>query len=130
LVQKIGLVTPELEQSTPEEGWVSDLLAVQPKEFVADWDDGTFHYEGGCDFQRALFLLFRESWRARVCEKCNMKFIARRSALKYCSKECVGEMQKELKRKWWADHGEGWRQDRNKSKSNAKGGTNVTHKTR
>jgi hypothetical protein len=101
-----------------------------PAQFLADWDEGTFQYRGLCHFQRALFLLFRESWRARVCEKCGYKFVARRVAQRYCSRECSESMQKENKRKWWNEHGEEWRKQRMKSKRRKAGGKNVTHKTR
>src|SRR5450432_991459 len=72
--------TPERQEvGTPEESWLYGLISVPPKVFIADWDEGVFRYQGGCDFQRALYLLFRESWRARLCEKCDAKFIARRA---------------------------------------------------
>jgi hypothetical protein len=121
---------PALTEGAPEDAWFSGLISLPPKRFLANWEDGNFDYEGGCDFQRALYLLFQESWRARVCEKCATRFIARRAAQKYCSKECVGTMQRELKRKWWGEHGETWRQQRKATKSKGKGRKNVTHKTR
>lgn len=117
------------DEGTPEDSWVADLSTIAAQ-FYVDWDGGIFRYQGACDFQRALYLLFRESWRARVCEKCETKFIARRVAQKYCSTECSGNMQRELKRKWWAEHGETWRRRRKKSKRNEKGGHNGTRKTR
>jgi hypothetical protein len=101
-----------------------------PAQFFADWDEGTFHYRGMCHFQRALFLLFRESWRARVCEKCGYKFVARRVAQRYCTRECSESKQKELKRRWWNEHGEEWRKRRMKSKRRKAGGSNVTLKAR
>ena len=101
-----------------------------PAQFFADWDGGIFQYRGMCNFQRALSLLFRESWRARVCEKCGYKFVARRVAQRYCTEECSQSMQRELKRKWWSEHGEKWRKQRIKSKRRKAGRSNVTHKTR
>jgi hypothetical protein len=101
-----------------------------PSQFFAVWDEGVFHYRGMCSFQRALYLLFRESWRARVCERCSAKFIARRVAQKYCTTDCSDAIQRDLKRRWWAEHGETWRQKRKVVKSKRKGGKNVTQKTR
>jgi hypothetical protein len=101
-----------------------------PAQFFADWDEGVFRYHGMCSFQRALYLLFQESWRARVCEKCDAKFIARRVAQRYCTTDCSDDIQRELKRRWWAEHGETWRRKRKVVKSKKKGGTNVTRKTR
>jgi len=101
-----------------------------PGKFDADWDEGVFTYEGACNFQRALYLLFRESWRARVCEKCDAKFIARRAAQKYCTTDCSEEMQRELKLKWWDKHGEAWRKGRKTLKSQKKGSSNGPRKAR
>jgi len=103
------------EDGTLEDAWVADLSTIRAH-FHVDWDVGAFRYRGACDFQRALYLLFRESWRARICEKCAIKFIARRVAQKYCSTDCSESIQRELKRKWWAEHGETWRRRRKESK--------------
>jgi hypothetical protein len=113
----------------PEDAWLIGLASIGAK-FYADWDQGIFSYEGTCDFQRALFLLFRESWRARVCEKCDSKFIARRAAQKYCSTDCSEDMQRELKQKWWAEHGEKWRKRHKLSAAKRKSGKNGSDKAR
>jgi hypothetical protein len=117
------------DDGTPEESWLVGL-AVIPAQMEADWDDGIFRYRGSCDFQRALYLLFQESWRAKVCDECGAKFIARRGAQKFCSTECSGKMQRELKLKWWSEHGETWRQGRRTSRLKRKEGQNVTRKAR
>jgi hypothetical protein len=116
-------------EGTPEDAWISDLATI-PARFYADWDEGVFRYEGACDFQRALYLLFLDSWRARVCEKCGTKFVAARAAQKFCSTDCSQAMQREFRRRWWAEHGAAWRQKRKESKLKKRGGKNVTHKTR
>jgi hypothetical protein len=100
-----------------------------PAQFFADWEEGVFRYRGMCDFQRALYLLFRESWRARFCEKCQAKFIAARAAQKFCTTDCSEAMQREFRRRWWAEHGNAWRRKQKVVKS-TKGKTNVTRKTR
>lgn len=117
------------EELMPEDSWAASLSSI-PAKFYVDWDEGIFRYHGACDFQRALYLLFRESWRARVCENCRTNFIARRVAQKYCSTDCSESMQRELKRKWWAEHGETWRRQRKESKRKRKGGQNGTRKAR
>jgi hypothetical protein len=101
-----------------------------PAQFFADWDEGTFRYRGMCSFQRALYLLFQDSWRARVCERCSAKFIAGRVAQRYCTTDCSDAIQRDLKRRWWAEHGEKWRQKRKVVKSKKKGGKNGARKTR
>jgi hypothetical protein len=101
-----------------------------PAQFFPDWDEGIFLYQSGCDFQRSLYLLFRESWRARTCEKCGNKFIARRVAQKYCTTDCSESVQRELKLKWWSEYGETWRQKRKASRSKGKEDKRGTRKTR
>lgn len=117
------------EDLTDDERW-SLGLATLPAEFALDWDAGTFRYHGSCDFQRALYLLLLDSWRARVCEKCEAKFIAARAAQKFCSTDCSESMQREFRRRWWAEHGAAWREKRRGSELRKKGGENVAHKTR
>jgi hypothetical protein len=118
-----------LSEGTPEESWIAALSSI-PAELYADWDEGIFRYRGACDFQRALYLLFLDSWKARVCEKCDAKFIAKRAAQKFCSTDCSEAMQREFRRRWWAANGTAWRKKRNNSKLKEKGRKNVTHKTR
>jgi hypothetical protein len=114
---------------TLEETWAAALASI-PARFYVDWDEGLFRYQGSCDFQRALYLLFLDSWRARVCEKCEAKFVAARAAQKFCSTDCSESMQREFRRRWWAQHGEAWRQKRRKSKSRRGGRKNGTRKAR
>jgi hypothetical protein len=117
------------DEGTPEDSWIVGLASI-PAHFHADWDEGVFRYRGACDFQRALYLLFLDSWRARICEKCGTKFIAARAAQKFCSTDCSDAMQREFRRRWWTEHGAAWREKRKESKLKKKGGKNVTHKTR
>jgi hypothetical protein len=108
------------DELQPEEMWIAGLASI-PSDFEMDWEEGVFRYRGACDFQKALYLLFLQSWRARVCEKCKAKFIARRVAQKYCSTDCSESMQRELKQRWWAKHGETWRKERRASQPKGKG---------
>ncbi len=116
-------------EGTLEDSWIVGLSSI-PAQFHPDWDEGVFRYQGACDFQRALYLLFLDSWRAKVCEKCSTKFIATRAAQKFCSTDCSEAMQREFRRRWWSEHGTAWRQKRKESKLKKRGGKNVTHKTR
>jgi hypothetical protein len=118
-----------LSEGTPEEAWIADMSQI-PAELHADWNEGIFRYQSVCHFQRALYLLFLDSWRARVCEKCDAKFIAKRAAQKFCSTDCSEAMQREFRRRWWAANGAAWREKRNKSKLKEKGGKNGARKTR
>jgi hypothetical protein len=124
-----GAAPYRAEQLLPENMWLADVGSI-PAQLEVDWDEGVFRYRGACDFQRALYLLFLESWRARVCDKCRLKFIARRVAQKYCSTDCSEIVQRELKQKWWSEHGEAWRKQRRVSQQKGKGGQDGTHKAR
>jgi hypothetical protein len=126
----LPLLGIKAEPQIPGEPSQASDVHIIPAQFFADWDEGVLHYRGMCQFQRALYLLFRDSWRARVCEKCGTRFIARRVAQKYCTTDCSDAVQRDLKRRWWAEHGETWRQKRKVVKSKRKGEKNVTQKTR
>jgi hypothetical protein len=52
------------------------------------WKRGEFTYSPQNDFQNAVYLLFRESWRAKVCASCSTYFIAQKPAQLYCSSRC------------------------------------------
>lgn len=127
----LGIESPPQpgDEGTPEDSWIVGLSRIRA-EFHAEWDEGVFRYQGACDFQRALYLLFLDSWRARVCAKCGAKFIAARAAQKFCTTDCSEAMQREFRRRWWAKHGSALRRKRNESKSKKKGEKNVTRKTR
>lgn len=77
------------------------LLVVRPI-----WARGSFIY---CptstaprnEFQIALFVLFRESWRAKVCPGCSTFLVAEKSAQLYCSPECSNAAHRASLLKWW-----------------------------
>jgi len=53
------------------------------------------------DFEAALWALFRESWRARICGQCQRYFIADKAAQAYCSTRCYGEAKRGQRLAWW-----------------------------
>ena len=71
----------------------------------ADWKSGTFVFEADNDFRRAVYVLFREGWRARTCNYCSRPFIADKPAQSYCSPECLGEARRQEKLTWWHKEG-------------------------
>lgn len=73
-----------------------------PRRFRLIWDRGDFELVPGNDFQRAFFLLFRQSWRSRICPRCKMFFIARRPKQIFCGTVCSAGSRLASKRKWWA----------------------------
>lgn len=62
---------------------------------TTDWVRGDFSYAPLNDFQRAVYMLFRESWRARSCPECGRLFVAAKPAQLYCSVNCsIGARRK------------------------------------
>jgi hypothetical protein len=82
---------------------------------MADWKTGTFLYDPANDFQRAVYILFREGWRAKVCERCSRRFVADKPVQRYCSTRCSGDAKKGRGRVWWNKHGRQWRARRKAS---------------
>jgi hypothetical protein len=69
------------------------------------WTAGDLAFIPSNDFQAALYLLFRESWRAKVCAKCSTYFVASKPAQLYCDTACSGGVKRERTLKWWRDKG-------------------------
>lgn len=70
-----------------------------------NWESGNFIYTTTNNFQRAFYLLFRESWRARVCTICNTYFIAEKPRQKFCSPSCSNRSRLQSNLVWY--HREG-----------------------
>jgi hypothetical protein len=79
--------------------------------------------------EQALSYLVKFADRARYCAnpECPAPyFFVKRKNQRYCSEICAAPAQRELKRQWWAEHGEEWRAARqgkksSKSKGKSKG---------
>jgi hypothetical protein len=69
------------------------------------WDHGAFLLAPISDFQKAFYMLFRQSWRARVCPRCNMSFVARKPKQTFCGTVCSAGSRLASKRKWWSNVG-------------------------
>lgn len=65
------------------------------------WRMGDFYLVPQNDFQRAFYLLFRQNWRARVCPRCKMFFVARKPKQIFCGTGCSAGSRLASKRKWW-----------------------------
>ena len=65
------------------------------------WRYGEFVLVPHNDFHRAFYLLFRQSWRARVCSGCKTLFIARKPKQKFCGTQCSAGSRLASMRKWW-----------------------------
>ena len=58
---------------------------------VVDGNTGTITWSFGSPFQRAIYDLMRDRWRAMVCPNCGRYFVADKTAQRYCSSECYLE---------------------------------------
>jgi len=85
-----------------------EILEAHPHAFIVDrpdlfpsWQTGEFVYRPCNDFQRAVYLLFRERWRAKVCVQCGTYFVAKRPPQFYCSTKCFSEVRRNRNLLWW-----------------------------
>ena len=70
-------------------------------------------------FEQALSYLVKVGDKARYCANSECPapyFFVKRKNQRYCSEICAGPAQRELKRQWWAEHGEEWRAARQEKK--------------
>lgn len=93
------------------------------------------HFPPPTPFERAINYLVKIADRARYCgnPECDAPyFIAKRKNQRYCSEKCAGHGQRELKRSWWAEHGEEWRKGRqsNQQVNRGKSGKQLKERTK
>jgi hypothetical protein len=73
--------------------------------FAAEWNAGVIDYNSQLDFQRAVWHLFRQSWRAKVCPKCSTYLLVGKPAQLYCSLNCSGAAHRASALTWWKQKG-------------------------
>lgn|SRR5487761_842299 len=83
---------------------------------IADWVRGEFSYQPANDFQRAVFNLFRQSWRARSCRECQKLFIAAKHPQMFCSVRCSTAVKLRRNRAFWKNRGTPQRRKRNQER--------------
>jgi hypothetical protein len=66
-----------------------------------DWKAGEFRYDADSDFRRAVYVLFRNSWRAKLCPHCDKYFIADKTAQRYCSSKCYAAIKRDYDLVYW-----------------------------
>ena len=76
---------------------------------LARWRAGELEYRPACDFQQAVYLLFRAGWRAKRCARCRKYLIADKPAQRYCGTDCSSSAKILRSRDWWKHHGKDWR---------------------
>jgi hypothetical protein len=87
-----------------------EILSQFPEAFISSdalrrvrmiWSLGNFYLDPQNDFEAAFLLLFRQSWRARVCPRCKTYFVARKPKQKFCGTVCSAGSRLASNRKWW-----------------------------
>jgi hypothetical protein len=111
---------PGLDRAWSQLGARYPRLQIERPSLFTHWGSGTFFFNPLTDFQRAAYILFRESWRAKVCPCCYGFFIAHRAPQIYCSSRCYGMTKQRRGLDWWRQHGSEWRAGRNKAKKGLK----------
>ncbi len=93
------------------QGW-SELIKKYPNAsstgkalICPDWGKSQIRYEAANDFQRAIYTLLLESWRARICRHCKKYFIADKSAQAFCSIDCSGANKRDRGLRYWRETG-------------------------
>jgi hypothetical protein len=89
-----------------------DAFILNAADLFPSWRRGEFVYIPENEFQGAVYLLFRERWRAKVCVQCGTYFVAKRPPQFYCSSKCFGEVRRNRNLLWWKRVGSGNRKAR------------------
>jgi len=84
--------------------------------FMTDWESGEFLCQLKTDFQCAVFSLFRQSWRARICRECKKLFVAARHPQMFCSVRCSTVVKLRRNRAFWKERGTVQRRKRNQKR--------------
>jgi hypothetical protein len=90
--------------------------AVATTSFWPEWGAGVIRFISYTDFQRTIWALFCESWRAKVCASCSLYFIAEKPAQGYCSISCSNRAHQSSSLRWWREKGAKRRTKRTKTK--------------
>lgn len=105
------LIDARLPDKAFTEGWAT-LKKQHPGAYVQSaalvvptWGLSKLDYVATNDFQRALFILLAESWRAKICRRCRRYFIAEKSAQAFCSTACSGGNKRDRGLKYWREKG-------------------------
>ena len=76
-----------------------------PCTVVPAWGKSQFEYVAVNDFQKAVYTLLLESWRAKICRRCKRYFIAEKNAQAFCSTACSGGNKRDRGLRYWRETG-------------------------
>jgi hypothetical protein len=108
----IHLAWQVLKSNYPDAGEVHRAL-IYPV-----WSYGAFLYRWSNKFQFALYHLFRDSWRAKMCPACGRFFIADKPPQRYCGTVCSKNTHNFAALEWWRRTGSEKRRARKAKRSN------------
>ena len=91
----------ELWFNRPNKSPSSSIVSTSAPVLLPVWGSIDVRFFARGDFEAALWALFRESWRARICGQCKHFFIADKAAQKYCSTNCNGAAKRGQRLSWW-----------------------------
>jgi hypothetical protein len=80
------------------------IWQMRQAKFEASWETGDFEYKPTCVFQLAVWNLWKQSWRAKVCGHCRKFFIGERPVEGYCSNRCRDAGRSERNVAYWREH--------------------------
>jgi hypothetical protein len=106
-----GLLDAGLPDDAFTEGWLAicrehrDAWCARTAYVSPEWRSSKLAYVSSRDFQKAVYLLLSESWRAKVCRRCDKYFIAYKTAQMFCSTTCSNQNKLESGRRYWHEKG-------------------------
>jgi hypothetical protein len=115
-----GLIDTELPNQAFRDAWMAlskehkGVYCVPSVSVTPSWRGAKFEYLSTRDFQKAVYTLLCESWRAKLCRKCDKYFIAEKPAQVYCSTACSNRAGLESGRRYWHEKGTVLRERRGK----------------
>ncbi len=121
-----GLIDAALPTQAFHKGWLAlwqaykGVYCVGTAMPLPSWSSNKFEYVGSNDFQKAVYLLLSESWRAKVCRRCTKYFIADKAAQVFCSTSCSNQSKLESGRRYWHEKGTNLREQRSKDQRKSK----------
>jgi hypothetical protein len=80
-------------------------VPLRPAQLVPRWRTGEVQYVLMVDFQRAVYLLMQQSWRAKICLIDSRYFVAAKPHNLYCSPMCAATAKRKRDLQWWRREG-------------------------
>jgi hypothetical protein len=117
-----GLIDATLPDQAFRVGWTvlssehEGVYSAGGASVLPQWRSSKFEYVSSIDFQKAVYLLLSESWRAKVCRRCGKYFIADKAAQIFCSTSCSNQSKHETGRRYWHEKGTALRKQRIKKR--------------